>query len=692
MQLSLPQALREAHAAQTRGDLDRTADVVRAILKAEPRVPEAHHLMGIVLHRKGNLEGAIAALRQAVALAPRNGLYLANLCEMQRQAGRLADAVASGRRAVAMASDLSSAHGNLGIALYEQGDHDAAEACQQRAIEIEPQAARPLNNLGSIAVKRRDPATAEAFYRRAMSADPGYLEAACNLATVLVDGERPQEALALLIPRAALGKQTADWHRAIARAFLLLDDLDKAEIGFGAAMALKPGVAASHLGLSEVLHKKNRSDLALAEARRALEIEPESAAAMYQIGLCEADLGHTEAAFDQYGRAIAADATLVAPRIARGHLFMETGNIAAARADFEAARAAKPDYIGGLLSVLKLEKVRPGDADFAALEQHAAEVDTMLPEKAVALLYALGKCYDDLGRTDDAFAAFARGAALKRKTFSYDADAHDAQIDRLIAATDAATLARLRGAALSDARPIFVIGMPRSGTTMTESILASHPAVVGAGELPFLPRLFPMGRSADAQAVAEILAEPAAGVARRFTDYLGLCADIVGDTPRFTDKMPCNFQYAGLIHALLPQAKIVHVLRDPVDTCLSNFTRLFDRSQFQSYDLVELGRYYRAYRRLMDHWASVLPPDAIVQVRYEDLVADTESGARALLAGCGLGWTDACLRFQDVQRRVRTASVTQVREPVYRTSVQKWRKYEAHLAPLLDTLGPLAAG
>ena len=689
VQLSLPQALKEAYAAQARGDYAATAKFALAILKAEPRAHAAHHLMAIVLHHKADVDGAIKALRRASTLAPRNGLYLSNLCEMLRQSGQLDQAVACGQRAALHAPGLVAAHCNLGIALYDQKNYDEAEASQLRAIAVDPNAARALNNLGSIALKREDLALSETFYRRAVAADATYTEGLCNLATVLVDREKPQEALDLLRPREAQCRNNPEWHRAMARAWLALDNLDPAEMGFRTAMVLKPGVAASHLGLAEVLYKKNQSELSLVEAKRAQELDPNSAAALYQVGQCEADLGRIDTARALFGRAIAIEPKGIGALIARGHLAMEMGDTDAAKADFAAARLAKPDFVGALLAELKLRKIKPDDPDLAELEQHNAQMGNVLPDKACAMLYALGKCYDDLGRYDAAFAAFAQGAALKRAKVKYSADAYDAAIDQVIATFDRSALDRLRGEALPDQRAIFVIGMPRSGTTMTESILASHPDVVGAGELPFLPRLLPMMATDTSPPVHGLIKGAPAEVARRFVDYLSASAENTATHPHFTDKMPCNFQYAGLIHALLPNARIIHVMRDPVDTCLSNFTRLFDRSQYHSYDLVELGRYYRAYQRVMDHWAQVLPSDAIHHVRYEDLVDDTEGNARKMLAACGLEWTDACLRFQDQKRRVRTASVTQVREAVYTTSVQKWRKYERHLTPLLQTLGPL---
>ncbi len=689
VQLSLAQALQKAHDAQARGDYASTERIALAILNAAPRAAEAHHLLAIAHHAKGDLSGAIAALRRAATLAPRNGLYLSNLCEMLRQAKHLDQAIECGRKAIAHAPHMASAHGNLGVALYDTKAYDDAEACQLRAIALDPKAPRALNNLGSIALKRDDLVLAESYYRRALAADPAYLEGLCNLATVLVDLEKPQEAMEMLRTRAAQGATSAEWQRALGRAHLALDALDSAEISFRRSIALNPAVAAAHLGLAEVLSKKNQTDLSLTAAKCAQELDPESAAAVSQVGQCEADLGHTDTAFALFDRAVAMEPKAVGALIARGHLAMEFGDAEKARADFAAARLIKPDHVVPLVAALKLHKVTPDDPNLAALERHVAGIDTALPERAVSMLYALGKCYDDLGRHDAAFAAYAQGGALKRGKITYDADAYDAAVDRLIGACDAAALDRLRHHALPDARPIFVIGMPRSGTTLTESILASHPDIFGAGELPYLPRLLPMMPTAASIGVDSLIQGPPAQIAARFVDYLTASATPTAGFGRFTDKMPCNFQYAGLIHALLPQAKIIHVRRDPVDTCLSNFTRLFDRSQYQSYDLVELGRYYRAYQRLMDHWAKVLPPDAIHHLRYEDLVDDTETHARAMLAACGLDWTDACLRFQDQKRRVRTASVTQVREAVYQTSVQKWRKYERHLTPLLQTLGPL---
>jgi len=229
--------------------------------------------------------------------------------------------------------------------------------------------------------------------------------------------------------------------------------------------------------------------------------------------------------------------------------------------------------------------------------------------------------------------------------------------------------------------------MPRSGTSLTEQIIASHPLVHGAGELPDLAIL---AKGGDTQYPASLEGFTA-------SDYLALGKEYIAGLHRrapkaahITDKMPANFRYIGLIHLALPSAKIVHINRNPVDTCLSGFSKQFKRGQHHSYDLTELGQYYHDYHELMAHWRAVLPEASFYDIQYEDIVADTENQARKLIEYCGLPWDDACLDFHKLERSVKTASVTQVRKPIYNSSVERWRAYEQHLGPLFEGLGDLA--
>jgi hypothetical protein len=237
--------------------------------------------------------------------------------------------------------------------------------------------------------------------------------------------------------------------------------------------------------------------------------------------------------------------------------------------------------------------------------------------------------------------------------------------------------------------PIFVIGMPRSGTTLVEQIIASHPAIHGAGELPSLNDVVMTVRAPNGNLIPYpdfVRAIDANALKRIGADYVAAVRKLAPSGQRVTDKMPANYYFAGLIRLALPNARIIHTVRDPVDTCVSCFSKLFSADQNHTYDLGELGRYYERYQRLMAHWQRVLPIGSILDVRYEDVVADLQTQARRIISYCGLPWDDKCLLFHESARPVRTASATQVRQPIYNSAVGRWRVYEQHLGPLLAAL------
>jgi hypothetical protein len=278
--------------------------------------------------------------------------------------------------------------------------------------------------------------------------------------------------------------------------------------------------------------------------------------------------------------------------------------------------------------------------------------------------------------------------ALKRTTVDYDEAATLNMFPHIKKVFDADLLRRTRGLGDPSTVPIFVLGMPRSGTTLVEQILASHPDVHGAGELPWLNEMARNLRGADVNGYFPEVAKSWSATQLRdlggqYVQYLRTKASVAGHV---TDKMPMNFRFVGLIHMILPNARIVHTRRDAADTCLSCFTKNFAGAIDYTYDLGELGRYWRAYDDLMSHWRQVLPPGAMLEVQYEDLVADFDRQARHLVTYCGLEWDDRCLSFHHTQRPVRTASVNQVRQPIFASSIGRWRDYEPWLAPLLKEL------
>lgn len=690
MQISLPDAVQRIVGALALGHLEDAEKVSRSILKVLPQNVDALHLLGITLQRLGHLDQAIDWVQKAVLVAPNSGAILANLCEMQRQRGDLTAAIATGKRAVIAAPRLALAQCNLGVALYDNGDLDQAMAAQQKALTLEPNLTTALNNIGSILRMQDDLASAEQHYRRVLAIDPAHPEAGTNLVSIFLEQDMADKALVVAAQLLKTIPKVAELHRGIGRAFLQQENLDHAERGFRQALALNPTMTESMLGLAEVFQKKNHAGLAFEMAQKAAALDPTSAYAFQQMGQCQADLGNITQAFAHLEQALSLDPDFVPALLSRGYLHMENGEMQTAHQDFARVAQIKPGSVEYLFASVRIDKIKPGDPRIAQLEEQVGQVATFRSSKAIAVHYSLAKCYDDLGRHDDAFEQYSLGGAQKRAVVRYDADAFDRKVDAIIATFDRAMIDKLRSAAVNSAQPIFVLGMPRSGTTLTESIIASHPMVFGAGELNHMHRMFPTDTDDDLARFAAFLAGPDAPITGQAKAYLDLLDTHAPGSARITDKMPANFMYLGLIAAVMPHAKIVHVARDAVDTCVSCFTRLFERSQYHSYDQVELARYYNSYFRLMRHWAAVLPAGSFHTISYEALVDNPEEQARALIAYCGLEWDPACLEFHTAKRRVRTASVTQVRSPMYATSVAKWRQYERHLAPLLATLNPAA--
>jgi hypothetical protein len=311
----------------------------------------------------------------------------------------------------------------------------------------------------------------------------------------------------------------------------------------------------------------------------------------------------------------------------------------------------------------------------------------MTPEERADLLFALAKASADVGRNEESFRHYVDANRAMRGVIRYNEAAVLGGYNSLARSFTAELFAAKAGFGDPSIRPIFIVGLPRSGSSLIEQILASHRDVFGAGENPFF-------LEAVGNALSGAGADPAqlttAQLRALGAEYLRRIAIAAPQAPRVTDKMLSNDFFVGLIHLALPNARIVHIVRDPLDTCLSIFSKHFGATLAYAYDLGEIGRFYRAERRLMAHWQRVLPARTMLELRYEDVVADLEGQVRRLLAFCDLDWDPACLSFETTPRAVWTASATQVRQPLYRSAVGRWRPSAGMLRPLLDGLGEYA--
>ena len=372
-----------------------------------------------------------------------------------------------------------------------------------------------------------------------------------------------------------------------------------------------------------------------------------------------------------------------------GNALQHQGKLAEAQRAFKRAIGLAPSSGRYYRLLLNMRPVVPGDRYLAAMEKLAQNMPSLPLRDQMELHFALGKAYADLEQHEQSFRHLLEGSALKRRELVYDEPATLGFFARIRGVFSVDLMHGKRGHGDTSTVPIFIIGMPRSGTTLIEQILASHPRVYGGGELDEFQKAV---ASLSAQNHAslpfpEIVSHLSGEKFHQLgTGYLSAMNAAASGAMRITNKMPENFHFVGLIHLSLPNARIIHVSRDPADTCLSCFSILFANGLPYSYDLGELGRYYRAYDTLMEHWRHVLPAGTMLEVRYEDVVADVEGQARRIVAYCGLEWDNACLAFYQTQRPVRTASATQVRQPIYRTSVGRWWPYKDLLQPLIREL------
>ena len=357
-------------------------------------------------------------------------------------------------------------------------------------------------------------------------------------------------------------------------------------------------------------------------------------------------------------------------------------------AHYGQAIAISPDYAEAHLNRSDIKRFQAGDADLATLQALAGSADSS-NDKAHYIHFALAKALDDAGDYARAFEHLLKGNALKRRQISYDETGALELLHRIRTVFDSRLLDRFQGAGHPSPVPVFVLGMPRSGSSLIEQILAGHPQIQGAGELTILEKMEAGGLYEPEtlpypQCISALDAEAFEQIGR---SYLSRLPKIEDGKIRMVDKLPGNFLRIGLIRLILPNAKIIHTTRHPIDTCVSCYSKLFTNGLPFTYDLAELGRYYRGYSELMKHWRSVLPPGVMLEVAYEDVVDDLEGQARRLMEHCGVPWDDRCLSFHRTNRPVRTASVVQVRQPLFRSSLGRWRRYESGLGSLLDALG-----
>jgi len=688
---SVDESWRIAEQLQSEGKLEQAEILLNQIIASNPSHAYALHLLGVIAYQSGKTALAIQLIGQAIQSNSQVALFHSNLGEMHRQLKEIALSIQCGEQAVALDANGANAWSNLGIAYYDAKQYEQAENCHKRALTINPRLSCSLNNLGSIYKTQDHTKLAILFYQGAISTTPNFVEPLNNLGVLFLQKQDFKQAWQYLNQAIVLAPTFADAHCNLGLSLLGLEQSANALMHFEKALQLQPDYAQAYYGYAKIyLHQHNfiESECSI---RKAIMINPEQVE-FYQL---LAEIYHEQGLYTEalmhLDQALAKDPTLSNLYLSKGNVLMAMGEISQAEAQFlKVTTNPKLDTrVNAHYCLIQLAKVKPDNGSLHALLSLTNDLQALSPNTLEYLNFALGKCYDDIGEWEKAFQYFTEGCRLKRQGITYNIAEQIQFTDKLINCFTQQTIEHLQAFANPSALPIFIVGMPRSGSTLVEQVLSEHSQVYGAGELKYLNNLIqrPIKNQLSTLYYPENIYHLSPEICRAITDnYVTYLQHHAPKAIRITDKMPYNFIAIGLIHALFPNAKIIHVKRNPIDTCLSCYTKLFTEGQLYSYDLTELGQYYQCYERIMNHWRSILPSDAWLEIEYEAMVNNLEAEAQRLIEFCDLAWEPACLDFYQSKRQVRTASFIQVRQPIYTSSVERWRRYEQELAPLIEVL------
>jgi tetratricopeptide (TPR) repeat protein len=709
------------------GDLPAAARLYQSITTRDPQQAEAYHLLGVVHHQQGQSAKAVELINRAISLRPSMAPYHSNLAEAYRALGQLERAVGSCKMALQLWPDFADAHNNLGLALSALARNDEAGDHFQAAVRLRPDDAQTHSNLGNALRALGKPEEALEHFRKAVELNPKLAMAHTNLGQFLLDLGRAKEALPYCKEAVALEPDLAEAHNNLGNAYRALGEFPEARACYFETIRLRPELTQAQANLGVVLQQECRYDEALPWLLRACELEPQShqfleflsetyfemerfpdalaiSKKMLQldpdrpqthnaIGWLIQEEGRMAEARESFETALQLDPNFPPANLSLGGLHEELGELEAAEARFRKTLELHPGHTVALARLATLLRGKVNDDELVLIRDRLSDAAVTGPTRA-ALLFGMAHVLDDRADYDAAASALREAnslslANLERKHQTYLPAEHEKFVNNVLNIFQPDFFARMKGVGLETRRPVFIIGLPRSGTTLIEQVLASHSVVFGAGEQPLGRQDFElipgqMNRVGDHPFVC--LADPQVGtalrpIAQRHEDRL---RELGESAARVVDKMPDNYMYLGLLAVLFPSATFIHCRRDLRDIAVSCWMTNF-RSIKWANDPEHISSRFAQYLRLMDHWRAVLPT-TIHEVAYEETVDDLESVARRLIAACGLEWEPSCLDYHKTKRPVRTASVTQVRQPVYRKSVARWRNYSEHLADLLSVL------
>lgn len=543
-----------------------------------------------------------------------------------------------------------------GMALQRQGRFDAAAAVYAQLLEAQPDHATALHYLGLTRFQQGRLPEAEQLLGHSLQLEPNNANAWSDLGAVRIRADAPEKSLQSFENALALAPEHPDALNNMAQALRRLSRFEQARPFLERLVALRPDSAAAHYALADTKYKSNDVSGAIESYQTAIRLDPDNRRS----------------------------------RTGLGDAYESAGRFKEAKLQYLAALRREPDAVLPLAKLLQLREGKP-DPEWVRRAVALAANEQVAEEGRIRLNIALAYFYDREAQYEAAFRHLRLGYDAQSRREPFDADGFTRAIDRLIETLTEDFYASAPVSGVDSERPIFIVGMPRSGTTLTEQILASHSRVAAGGELSMLLKTSYQIRELSKTGEpypGGLLSIDTPALRKMAERYLRHLDSVSTTADRVTDKLPFNFMHLGVIALLFPNARIVHCRRQPIDNCLSCYFTSFARQIRFANRLDTLGRYYVDYDRLMRHWQAVLPIE-VFELQYENLVSDTEGQIRRLLDYCGLDWEDACLAFNKTERGVRTPSRWQVRQPIYQKSVARWRHYEQQLEPLIEILAPV---
>ena len=632
------------------GQLMNAVKSFEKAITIKPNFTDAHYNLGLVFQELSMPDAAIKCYEKALEIQPGYAIVHNNLGIILKELGEINDSIKSYKKAINFQPNFTEAHNNLGNAFKENGQLDEAIKSYEHAISLEPDFSDAYNNIGIVLFELDKPSDAIRFYEKALEIEPNYTEV----------------------------------HNNLGNAFKEIGKLNQAVKSYESAIVLQSDYVDAHYNLGLILQDLERFDEAIISYKSAIAFQEDYFDAHYNLGILYHEIGQLEMAIKSLMLAITIDPDNAEAHKYLGNTFQGNGQVDEAIQSYEKVLLIKPNHADAHRNLSTVKKYTQVDGQIIMMKKLLSN-GTLGQSDQIHLYFALAKAYEDLGMQDKLFDVLHKGNQLRKEELNYS---HDHTLNEYLKLRNLFNIIptipeKILSSESSKIRPIFIVGMPRSGTSLVEQIISSHHEIYGAGELNTLNKLITPMVTAYSGVNTKLSEKTILAIRKEYLDFLSSL-----NTPEriITDKMPINFKYIGFILRAFPEAKIINLKRDSRAICWSIYKNYFPGNGLGfAFNMEDLAGYYNSYNELMNFWHQSFP-NKIYDITYEDLTTNQEEETKKLLKYCELEWDNNCLNFHTNKRAVKTTSSLQVRKKMYQGSSQAWKKHEEYLQPLIKTL------